>query len=1080
MRSPILPPLLWCFGLAVLGVVPQRALAVEDDLPALFLSRPATNFHSSFTMADWKFDSRDDTTRQALTAPSVFKVYHLHMNHHASHLNSDVDTGAQFLNFHQTLIRSYNTWRMEQGLEASLAYVACNPMPEGHTELNNGIVRPPGFPMVSPCAPMPLTFRIPPIGTLGQAGATPPMNSFNAVGHALNLTWHSGTHLALGYGSLLEDGRNGDMGSTDKSPLDPAFWMWHAAVADVADVWLRTQPADLVVAVDRSGSMGLPISANSSTTRLMAAQDGLLFLARLLPQVVPGGDGRPHRLGLVTFNDTATTQLNLTPINGNGFLASWSNAVLSLTASGGTALQAGIGAARDLALDGTNDNRAVLLLSDGSTGASGSACTACGTNCMCNGTCACGSHDHGNGHGPSVPIHTVAVGPSWSESNAQLTRTAVHQGGIPWSADTDALQLKQRMIHLLAQQFEAGVSLTTNFTLASGTQRSGAVPVPLLGDASVTFVLAWDRAVTPGNLSLEITSPAGNVLNLSNPAISSTPGATYHIVRVGIPPSGGNDGIWSIRAIRRLGSGPGEDQRLHLAALGNGWGRVEPAVTTPYAYTGEPLRVTFRIRESYWPTNGFDSVTATATVTAPSASIGETASGLTLSPDSTFQGDARPGLEAALDTVGGTLAGRTTEAIVLGDGGPGADGSAADRYAADHYYTGWFVPRHAGDHQFTARFQFRTGSGSFTRESHFSLRVGHRLSSSTSVNVVQKSTNNAGERVSVLAFTPRDAFGNRMGPGRSDAYWIGGATPDVSLGSVSDMGSGTYHVTATTLRDDPPVLVASQPGRFPILIGTSTVPAIVQGPEIHSFKSGELTALWRTALPAACRIEAGESIGEWTATQTTPLSTEHRVVLPGLRGNRRYFVRVTATHPSGTEVQSDLREFLTPPTSVSRITVDRLAYNDAVSNRITGRIHLDAPLETGRTVALSTAQTFNTDNPFTNATATVFIPANVLSVDWELWAGPVDRDVELHASALLGDFPPHVILKLIPPTTQVLVANDPAGPYTTNTAARIDPYHRVLDVPIDPGATRFLRLLSPTNTTLRIEGATSERLRIRY
>lgn len=1072
-RAPRISALILC-------LLFQTARGAEDDFPALFLSQPATNFHSTFTFTDWKFDNRDDPARQAITAPSVFRVYHLHMNHHASHLNSDADTGAQFLNFHQTLIASYNVWRMERGLEASLSYVACNPMPVGHTELNNGLVRPPGAPMEAPCAPMPLGFRIPPIGTLGQAGAAPPLNSYNAVGHSLNLTWHSGTHFALGYRSLLEDGRNGDMGSTDKSPLDPAFWMWHAAVADVADVWLRTQPTDVVVAVDRSGSMGLPMSTAGSTTRLAASQEALQFLGRLIPQVVPGGDGRPHRLALVSFNDAATTQLNFTALNSAGFASAWSNAVASLTASGASGIPAGINAARDLALSGTNENRAVLVLSDGSTGSSSSLCSACGTNCQCTGGCSCGGHDHGNGHGPTVPVHTIAVGPSWYETGSQLTRTAVHQAGIPWSADHDAFQLKQRMIHFLAQEFEAGVSLTTNLALPSGTTRSTSVSVPLSGDPAVTFVLLWDRPVPPGNLTLEVTSPAGTVLNLGNPAIGVTTAGLFQIVRVGVPPSGGNDGSWTVRATRRTGSGPGEDQRLHIAVLGNGWGRVEPAPSTPYAYTGEPVRVTFRVRESYWPTNGFDSVTASAIVTGPTTGTGEATAGLSLGAPASFQGDERSSLQLALDGIASSLASRTHSNLNLSDGGPGPDGLGGDRHPSDHYYSAWFVPTRDGDHQFAARFTFLAGGRTFVREAHYSLRVQTRMSTASQIAAGIQTTNLAGEIVTPFTFTPLDILNQKVGPGRANEVFLRSADEGLSVGTVTDLGGGAYQVTTTGLVPGIPSLTTRQPGRNRVSVGTTQVPAFASGPEVYSHKPGEAIVVWSTTTPATALVEAGESIGTWTSTAQSPSGTEHRIALTGLRGNRRYFIRITNRHASGREVRSQLVEFVTPPPAVTRITVDRLGYNGAVSNWITGRIFLSEPLEQPRTVALSTAQTFNTDNPFTNATATVTIPANTTSVDWSLLAGPVERDVELHASVLLGDFPPHVILKLLPPDTQVLTAGDPAGPFTTNSSVRIDPYHRILELPVQSDAALFLKLQAPTESVLTLESAMTERIRIRY
>lgn len=1047
------------------GATSPALVADEDDFPALFLMQPATNFHTSFTLADWKFDNRDDTARQALTAPSFFRMYHLHMNHHASHLNSDTDTGAQFLDFHQNFMRAYNSWRMDRGLESVLPYVACNPMPLGHVELNNDVVRPPYSPVGSPCAPMPLGFRIPPIGTLGDLGANPPLNSYNAVGHAVNLTWHSGPHLALGYRSLLDDGRNGDMGSTDKSPLDPAFWMWHRAVADVADVWLRTQPADLVIAVDRSGSMGLPMSSSGSTTRLAAVQEALFLLARLVPRVVPGGDGSPHRLALVSFNDTVVTNLPFTAVNSTGFFTSWSNAVMSLTASGNTGLKAGLDAARGLATSASLENRGILLFSDGTTPASSGLCS-CGTNCQCGPNCSCGSHGEGDGHGTLIPVHTVAVGPAWHETGSQLGRTAIHQAGMPWSADVDALQLRQQMAYFLAQRLEAGVAFTTNAVLSAGTARSDAYTVPMLSDSAVTCALLWDQSVTPGNLTLEITSPSGTVLNLSNPAIASTTGGTFHMVRIGVPPSGGNDGNWTVRAVRRAGSGPGVEQRLHFIVLGNGFGRVEPTPSTPNAFTGQPVRVSFRVRESYWPTNGFESISASATITGPTESWGEKASTLTIPTDSTVSGDPLGGVAMALNTpaVAASLAGRTTATVTLKD-----DGTAGDLFPDDHTFSATFTPTREGDHQFHARFRFRFGGTNFVREARYALRVQPGIVGTSSVAVAARSTNDLGERVSTLDVVPRDAGGLRLGPGRVSDFGLLPVDEGYTVGTVSDLGAGNYRVVVSSLQDAAPALLLKQPGRDAVLLGGGDIPAFTRTPEVYAYRPDAGVVVWKSAVAATGTAEIAEPGGAWKVAGTTTGTTDHRLKLSGLVGGRKYQLRVTQRSAGGRDVRSPLVEFTTPPPSVSRIVVDRLGYNDPVSNVITGRVYLGEPLAKEVTVALSTAQTFNTDNPFTNAVATLTIPAGATELPWSIAAGPVDREVELHVSVLLGDFSPHVILKLVPPDNQVLWAPASEGPYTTNTVARIDPYRRRLTLPVSGPGSGFYRFQATNQVQLRIE-----------
>jgi len=72
-----------------------------------------------------------------------------------------------------------------------------------------------------------------------------------------------------------------------------------------------------------------------------------------------------------------------------------------------------------------------------------------------------------------------------------------------------------------------------------------------------------------------------------------------------------------------------------------------------------------------------------------------------------------------------------------------------------------------------------------------------------------------------MTFTPRDKYGNLLGPGRSDGFTIV-AQPGATLsGPVTDLGNGSYQVDVCTDVGslDPPKIGISQPGRPPVVVG---------------------------------------------------------------------------------------------------------------------------------------------------------------------------------------------------------------------------------------------------------------------
>ena len=66
-----------------------------------------------------------------------------------------------------------------------------------------------------------------------------------------------------------------------------------------------------------------------------------------------------------------------------------------------------------------------------------------------------------------------------------------------------------------------------------------------------------------------------------------------------------------------------------------------------------------------------------------------------------------------------------------------------------------------------------------------------------------------------MTFTPRDKYGNMLGPGRLDGFTVVAQPGSTPSGPVHDLGNGTYQVDVCSDSDslEPPSIGVSQPGR---------------------------------------------------------------------------------------------------------------------------------------------------------------------------------------------------------------------------------------------------------------------------
>jgi hypothetical protein len=87
----------------------------------------------------------------------------------------------------------------------------------------------------------------------------------------------------------------------------------------------------------------------------------------------------------------------------------------------------------------------------------------------------------------------------------------------------------------------------------------------------------------------------------------------------------------------------------------------------------------------------------------------------------------------------------------------------------------------------------------------------------TDVSVTQTGTA-GGVGTGTVTITPKDKFGNKVGPGRADGLDLTGIPGTTVTGPVVDNGDGSYSLPVTWPGSGTPGVVVSQPGRPPVVV----------------------------------------------------------------------------------------------------------------------------------------------------------------------------------------------------------------------------------------------------------------------
>jgi len=588
-------------------------------------------------------------------------------------------------------------------------------------------------------------------------------------------------------------------GSLVGGPLSKGFGcgVSYAPVAPIKAA-LTTPPAppkplDVFIVFDRSGSM-TDSAPPIGRSKLDEAQDA----ASLFVQLVREGQG--DRLGLVTFSSTASFDAGLAPaatakpalVGAAPFTA---GKIGAITAGGATSIGAGMGIAI-LGYGGSSGNdRAMLLLTDGLQN----------TDPMI---------EDIEGSLGAIKLNAIGFGSDADINGPLLNRVARDHGGH-FTRALDGLALRKFFGISFGNIFESGALNDPDFVLKANKNESEPHRFDVCGEERITVIIGWDDPTVA--LRAQIRTPSGAVV--SERRIRPVRGQTWVFWRIPLPYAGERDGTWEF-VVQRPGtkidvSPTPKDIRYFALVVCSGGPKLNSLINRTRVYTGDPIDPLVGL---HYPdrTTPHDAKVE-LTIVAPSIALGQLAMDAGLSSPVTM-GDTVDAFHATLQAVarraGGVLpVGSSTITVPLfddaahGDGAMEPDGIFNNRLKD--------LTRVEGTYQFRAVATYGEGCRA-TREAHWSVHVEPAIDPDrTDVKLVDILDNPDG-RHGTLVITPRDPYGNPLGPGRPGVFTVAPLPGVKGPGKIKDRGDGSYGIDIVWDPTKTPGVWVQQPDRDPV------------------------------------------------------------------------------------------------------------------------------------------------------------------------------------------------------------------------------------------------------------------------
>ena len=531
--------------------------------------------------------------------------------------------------------------------------------------------------------------------------------------------------------------------------------------------------ADLVPVLDISGSMSMYASSANTDRKI----DVLRQAADQLVDMLDADAG--HQFGLVKFSTTATTAMNLQPFTA----ASRAAAHAQIGALGPTNLTSiGGGLSKALTEFATHGaaghRRIVLLVTDG----------------MENTAPMIAGIKPGLVAG-NVTVYPLGLGYSYGVDEARLIDLADSTGGDYRITDDDLI-FRKYFLEVLGSATDWSVVTDPVLTLSGGQTQT--VPVAVTpSDTAAIFTVYWSG--TDNAVKLTLQAPDGSVYDQVSPTYRGSKRYAFYRIDLEKAPPARRNGVWSMRIQADAAALGGRQVRFAASALAKSGTKIRVSSSSSFARTGEGVLLKVRLTQNGRPITG---ASVTVHYEKPAVGIGNVLRVQKVEPAvlRTTRTDLTTPLQLKVDylqkKLGRDFLPRKTGRFTLRD-----DGTQGDARADDGVYSYVFT-----DTAIPGSYAFRfvaagvaAGEARTTREWSCHLQNSVAIApefSKIEVKVVQKTSQGVKYSVQV---TPRDRFGNYLGPGHTIEVNLGGRR--VSLHDNLDGGyTGEIFLTAAELR----------------------------------------------------------------------------------------------------------------------------------------------------------------------------------------------------------------------------------------------------------------------------------------
>jgi len=555
-----------------------------------------------------------------------------------------------------------------------------------------------------------------------------------------------------------------------------------------------------MLVIDRSGSMSE--SDGTGRRKIDAAKDAV----SLFVQLVRAGAG--NRAGLVSFSTNDGPPFfaiaNMTDPNKNTLIGEPPYAgglVGGLTPNGATSIGEGLDAARaQFPMPGANP-RAILLLTDG----------------LQNRPRFIADVEPAL---TGIDVHAIGLGSDSNLDGALLSTLTAGHGGL-YTRASSGLALLKFFSQAFGNIFEAGVLLDPEFALPAN-QSAPPLDFSVCGEERLTVVVGWDR--TDANLVVQLRTPGGSAISAGTAGTEDSFGRNWTYLRVPLPQGGERDGVWKVEVLRPGGGGefppPAPALRYFVNVIPAGGPKLLREPEGGYVYTGDSISPLLRVRQAdgSWP----HEVKMELTVLRPDAGPGNLLSDNGLGSSVLVDGDEIPARQATLQAIekatGKPAIRYIEQRFTLKEDAANTRGSFEAGGSLGIGLTDFL--RMEGNYTFHAKATYGECSG--TRELVWTVHVDVGIDPGrTDVKTDPLGTGPDGNECQRMTFTPRDKYGNLVGPGRANDMAISARPGSTLTSPVRDLGKGAYQIDLCwdPLSTLPPGIVIGQPGRTPVPVG---------------------------------------------------------------------------------------------------------------------------------------------------------------------------------------------------------------------------------------------------------------------